>query len=228
MNRNVVLAAAVLVVAVIGGGAVWWFGQGTEAPSVDVTAPPVETTTTEGTASADGAVTYALTNASTATFTIDEELRGQPATVVGTSTIVLGEIVVDPSDPASTQVGTILVNARDFTTDTSNRNRAIRGPILDADTFEFIEFAPTGVEGLASVDGEVTFTITGDLTIRDVTNSVVFEVTASLNSDETISGVAMATVDRTDWGLNIPNAPGVANVSEMVSLTLDFVAAPTA
>lgn len=203
MNRNVVLAAAILLVAILGGGAVWWFGQGTEAPSVDVTAPPVETTTTEGTASADGAVTYALTNASTATFAIDEELRGQPATVVGTSTIVLGEIVLDDDDPAAAQVGTILVNARDFSTDSNNRNRAIRGPILDAD-------------------------IAGDLTIRDVANPVVFEVTGRLNSDETISGTATATVDRTDWGINIPSAPGVANVSETVTLTLNFVAAPTA
>ena len=72
------------------------------------------------------------------------------------------------------------------------------------------------------------FTVTGDLTIRDATNRVIFDVIATLNGDETLTGTAEATVDRTDWGLNIPNAPGVANVSETVTLRLEFVAAPTA
>lgn len=236
MNRRVaVLIASFVVIA--GGGAAWWFSQGTEAPTVDVTAPQVETTTTvpaettETTAPAAGEeapVTYALTPASQAVFTIDEELRGEPKTVVATSMIVLGEFLFDADDPGSTQLGTVLVNARDFTTDSSNRNRAIRGPILDADTFEFIEFEPTEIVGLDGTEGEVAFTVTGNLTIRDITNPVTFEVTAGLNPDETVSGEAVATVDRTEWNLNIPNAPGVANVSELVTLRLSFVAAPTA
>ena len=233
MNRTLLIFAAVLV-ASVGGGAAWWFSQGTEAPSTDVTAPPVETATTiqasaPTTAAAwdgetDGAVTYALTDASTATFTIEEVLRGNPATATGTSTIVLGEILYDAGDPSSLQIGTILVNARDFSTDSSNRNRAIRGPILGADTFEFIEFTPTSIEGF---DGTgAAFTVTGELTIRDVTNPVTFEVTAAVDG-ETVAGSATAIVDRTLWGLSIPNVPGVADVSESVTLTLDFVAAPT-
>ena len=149
--------------------------------------------------------------------------------MVGTSTIVLGEIVVDPEDPASTmQVGTILVNARDFTTDSGNRNRAVRGPILDADNFEFIEFTPISIDGVEDTGSGVTFTVTGDLTIRGASNPVTFDVAAGLEGDGTISGTATATMDRTAWGLDIPNAPGVANVSEDVALTLEFVAAPTA
>ncbi|HVR32534.1 MAG TPA: YceI family protein [Acidimicrobiia bacterium] len=236
MNRTVV--AVVLVLAVLGGGAAWWFSQGTEAPTADATAPPLQTTTTLAADAptetepvgevSDPATVYALTGASRASFTIDEELRGTPSTVVAVSTIVLGEILFDSEDPASVEIGTILVNARDFTTDSANRNRAIRGPILDVDNFEFIEFVPTSVDGLAVSDEPSAFTLSGDLTIREVTNPVTFEVTAKLNEDRTISGMAVAEVDRTDWGLNIPSAPGVANVSEMVTLTLDFVAAPIA
>ncbi|MEX2279375.1 MAG: hypothetical protein WEA76_04735 [Acidimicrobiia bacterium] len=33
---------------------------------------------------------------------------------------------------------------------------------------------------------------------------------------------------RASCSLDIPNAPGVANVSELVTLTVSFVAAPTA
>jgi polyisoprenoid-binding protein YceI len=232
MNRTFgLLALAVVLVA--GGGAAWWFSQGNEAPSVDVTAPPVSSTaTTVGGTSptsvpnepeAESAVRYALTDGSRAIFTLDEELRGTPTTVVGTSTIVLGEMLFDPSDAASLQIGTILVNARDFMTDSGNRNRAIRGPILDADTFEFIEFAPTSIDGLDGTGS--SFTVTGDLKIRDV-NPATFEVTASLDG-EVVTGTATAVVDRTQWGLDIPNAPGVANVSESVTLVLEFTAAPT-
>jgi polyisoprenoid-binding protein YceI len=233
MNRTFGLLA-LAVVLVVGGGAAWWFSQGNEAPSVDVTAPPVSSTaTTVGGTSptsapngpeAESAVRYALTDGSRAIFTLDEELRGTPASVVGTSTIVLGEMLFDRSDAASLQIGTILVNARDFMTDSGNRNRAIRGPILDADTFEFIEFAPTSIDGLDGTGS--SFTVTGDLKIRDVINPATFEVTASLDG-EVVTGTATAVVDRTRWGLDIPNAPGVANVSESVTLVLEFTAAPT-
>lgn len=243
MNRTIALIAAVVVV-IVGGAAAWWFSQGTEEPTVGATAPPVETTaaseatedtmessdTTEAPATtADGSVTYALTDAASATFTIDEELRGNPVTVVGVSSIVLGEIVVDPANPSSLQIGTVLVNARDFTTDSGNRNRAVRGPILDADNFENIAFTPTSIDGLPSeaVDS-LAFTVTGDLTIKETTAPVTFEVTLDVSNPDTVTGTAEATVDRTVWGLNIPSAPGVANVSEEVGLFLDIVAAPTA
>ena len=233
MKRIIGIAGAVLVVAVA-GGAIWWFGQGNEAPTVGATAPPLETTSTMPTGTtapsdpASVAVAYQLADETTATFTLTEELRGTPKTVTGVSGIVLGEVVVDPAHPRSLRMGTVLVNARDFTTDSGNRNRAIRGPILAADTFEDIEFSPTSIDGLP--DGpadDLSFTVTGDLTIRDVTNPVTFEVTLSADDPTRIVGTAVATVDRTDWGLNIPSAPGVANVAEEVRLTLDIVAVPT-
>jgi polyisoprenoid-binding protein YceI len=236
MNRVVLVAVGVVAVVIVGGAA-WWFDQGTEAPTEGVTAPPVattspgttgpsasETTAPPGTTAADAVVTYTLAEGTTASFTIDEVLRGTPTTVVGLSTIVLGEILYGAADPSSLQIGTILVNARDLKTDSSNRNRAIRGPILDADSFEFIEFTPTSIEGF---DGSGSpFRVAGDLTIRDVTSPVTFDVTATLVDDE-VRGTAKAVVDRTVWGLNIPNAPGVADVSEAVTLTLEFVAVPT-
>ncbi|HSJ28984.1 MAG TPA: hypothetical protein VLB67_12315, partial [Acidimicrobiia bacterium] len=45
MNRSA-LVAAVVATVLIGGGAAWWFGQGTEAPTTGVTAPPVATVST--------------------------------------------------------------------------------------------------------------------------------------------------------------------------------------
>jgi polyisoprenoid-binding protein YceI len=240
MKRNVLALMAVAAVAVLGGAA-WFFTQGDAEPTTEATAPPIEATeTTVTSGAADTAVaadptdaaptTFELTGESTATFRIDEELRGSPTTVVGTSNIVLGQIQIDRADLSNSRIGEILINARAFETDASLRNRAIRGPILDTEAFEFISFNPTSIEGLegsAGVGDELSFTVSGDLTIRDVTQPVTFDVTATLTSDTSISGSASTVVERGPFELVIPSVPTVANVSEEVPLELDFVAEST-
>ena len=162
-------------------------------------------------------------------FNIDEVLRGNPKTVVGVTNQVAGEILFDPSDAAAAQIGTILVNARTLVTDDNRRNRAIGNQILDTGPFEFISFTPTSISGLpSSVEpgDSVNFQITGDLTIRDVTNEEMFEATVVFVSEERLEGRASAIVIKEDYGLIIPNVPFVANVGEEVLLEIDFVALP--
>ncbi len=234
MKRNIVAVLGVAAVVVLGGAA-WFFTQGDAEPTTEVTAPPIDTTAPAGAADTTAApdstslapTTFELTDQSVATFRIDEELRGTPTTVVGTSNLVLGQIQIDQADLSNSQIGEILINARAFETDASLRNRAIRGPILDTEAFEFISFAPTsidGLEGSAAVGDELSFTVTGDLTIRDVTRPVTFDVAATLMSDTSISGTATTVIERGPFELVIPSVPTVANVSEEVPLELVFVA----
>ena len=160
-------------------------------------------------------------------FELNEELRGEPKTVVGVTDQVAGEVAVNLSDLSSTQVGVIRINARTLVTDNDFRNRAIQNQILDTGSHEFITFAPTSVDGLpasAAVGEEITFTVSGDLTIRDITQPVVFTVTATAVSEGQLAGTASAVVLRADYGLQIPSVPNVANVEEEVELYIDFVA----
>jgi polyisoprenoid-binding protein YceI len=162
-------------------------------------------------------------------FILDEVLRGNPKTVIGATDQIAGEILYDAADPASAQVGTILVNARTLVTDDDRRNRAIGNQILDSGNFEFISFTPTAVTGIPASVGpgeSVIFQITGDLTIRDVTTEVTFQATVVHVSADRLEGTATTTVQRGDYGLTIPNVPFVANVSEEVVLEIDFVATP--
>lgn len=163
-------------------------------------------------------------------FELNEELRGEPKTVVGTTDQVAGQIAVDRSDLSATQVGIIQVNARTLATDNDFRNRAINNEILNTDEHEFITFTPTAINGLPdSVDiGEtVNFTIVGDLTIRDITNEATFNVEATLVSDTELVGTASTIVSRTDYNLIIPSVPNVANVEEEVELYIDFMSNST-
>jgi polyisoprenoid-binding protein YceI len=171
---------------------------------------------------------------STVSFELDEDLRGERVTVVGTTPDVAGQIAVNFDNPAASQVGVIRFNLRTIATDNDFRNRAIRGQILQSaqDEFEFGQFAPTSISGLPETPIEpgepITFEMTGDLTLRDVTNPVTFAVSIAGASPESLTGEATATINRNDWGLTIPSVPGVANVEEEVLLRIQFVAAPEA
>lgn len=195
------------------------------APSTDLEAAPVAG---EGGSAPAAATVYQIDPAASAVrFELDEVLRGNPITVVGSTNQVAGEIAFDLNDLSTAQVGTIQVNARGLTTDNNFRNRAINNEILDTGAFEFITFTPTGVNGLpgsAAVGDSVEFTLDGDLTIRDVTQPVTFNVTAVVASDTQLTGTASAVVQRADYNLVIPEVPSVANVEEEVELYIDFVA----
>ena len=164
---------------------------------------------------------------SEARFVIDEVLQGAPKTVVGTTREVAGQIALDPSDLETTQVGTILINARTLATDSSQRDRAIQNRVLNTAEHEYITFQPTVLLGLpdgASATDAVPLQIVGDLTIAGVTRPVTFDATITPGSTDRLAGTANTTIRYADWGLAIPQVPAVASVSDTVRLELDFAA----
>jgi polyisoprenoid-binding protein YceI len=179
-------------------------------------------------ATAGDVVVFAITPAdSQARFELDEDLRGARNTVVGTTDQIAGQIAFNPDDLATAQIGIIQVNARTLVTDHSMRNRAIQNWILETEAHEYVTFTPTAVQGLpasASIGQPVTFTIVGDLTIRDVTQEVIFTADVTLLSESELSGTARTTISRDDYDLTIPNVPQVANVEEEIELILEFMA----
>lgn len=210
----------------------------TEAPTDEPAEPEtaidtVEPATAEATAEpadapAGMAAVFTLDSAgSQVRFQLDEDLRGARTTVVGITDQVAGQLSVNLADLSQTQVGVIQINARTLATDNNFRNRAIQNEILETGTYEFITFTPTGIEGLpasATVGQAISFTISGDLTIRDITMPATFNVEATAVSDSQISGTATTVVNRADFDLRIPSVPNVANVDEQVQLFIDFTA----
>jgi polyisoprenoid-binding protein YceI len=132
------------------------------------------------------------------------------------------------SNPAATQVGEILINARDFATDNNFRNRAIANEILLTNTYEFITFTPKELVGLpdsVTIGGTYDFQIVGDLTIIGETREVVFDVTVTPTSETELQGLAAVTILHGDFGITVPLSEAVSAVSDDVLLELDFVAA---
>lgn len=197
---------------------------------IDTETPP-ETTQQPVNPTPGGIVVYEINqDESQVSFSIYEELRGQPKDVVGITNQISGQIAVERNNLDATQVGEIRVNARTLLTDVDRRNRAIRNFILNTDQYEFIIFTPTSLTGLSgnAVPGEsISFQINGDLTIRDITQPVTFEVSAQLGDNNQLIGTATTVINRGQFNLTIPNVPGVANVGEEVTLTINFSATET-
>lgn len=167
---------------------------------------------------------------SRATFNIYEELNGSPFTVVGTTNQVAGDVVVDLANPNTSQVGEIVIDLSTLRTDNGNRDNAIRSRILQAnqEQYRYGRFVPTDIAGLptspVAVGDSITFTITGDLTLVEVTRSVTFEMTLTVESETRLVGRGVTQILYPDFNLRIPSVPFVANVANEVDLFIDFVA----
>lgn len=160
-------------------------------------------------------------------FIIGEVLRGEDNLVVGITNQVAGQIVLNIEDPSTSQVGTILVNARTFATDSSFRDRAIKNKILVTDTYEFVTFTPTEIKGWPEtivVGDLIELRIVGDLTILDTTMEVTFFLTVTLVSETRLEGSGFTSVPFADFGIFIPEVPSVTTVDDDVLLEIDFVA----
>lgn len=255
-RRNVMVASLVALIALVGVVYYAVFRE-PEAPNAPIEAVPIEPETTEEvvaeapeptekaepteetelteesteestTTSSSESVAFEINpEQSSARFELDEDLRGNRITVVGTAEEVAAQILFDPADLSSAQIGTVLVNARTFATDNNFRNRAIHNRILFTADYEFITFEPTELVGLpasADVGDTIEFQIVGDLTIVEVTREATFDAVVTAVDDETLEGSASSVILLTDYELEIPQVPNVANIEEELELYLDFVA----
>jgi len=196
------------------------------ATVADVTPMP----TAEPTVETAAPVTFNIVpEESQVTFTLEEDLRGVRTVVVGTTDQVAGQIQIDFADPSASRMGSIRINIRTLETDTEFRNRAIRSEILQSakPDYEFSDFTPKTITGLpesVAVGDTFTFQVTGDLPLAGVTREVTFDVTLTVVSETRIEGTGTALVLLSDYGLQIPSVPSVANVTDEVALEIQFVA----
>ncbi len=203
-------------------------GTTTSVAETDPTAV-VEATEPEA-AATTSAVLYRIDKAeSSVSFEIDEILNGNPFRVVGVTTEVAGEVLIDFDDPTASQLGMIVVNVRTLATDSGFRDRAIRGPILGSsrDENEFATFEPVAIEGLpdrVAVGDRAPLRITGTFTLSGESRPVTFDTEVSVVSEERLEVTGTAAVLRSDFGLTIPDVPSVSGVADELLLVIDLVA----
>ena len=170
---------------------------------------------------------FQLVEGTEARYRIDEVFRNRDTTAIGITPLVTGTVQFDRNDPLSTSVGTITIDARDLDGDRRARDRVVIRRILQAnrDQYRYITFEPTAITGmppLVQVGDTLELQIIGLLRIRDSTNEVVFDTTVRVASETKLKGKASTTILWRDYGLRIPNWPGVSWVADEVILQLFF------
>ncbi len=146
--------------------------------------------------------------------------------VTGTSSDVTGQLQLDLGSDNPLGDNQFAVNLSTFATDQDRRDNWLRDRGPGFGSAPPAQFTATGIDGAPSsyTDGEeVTFTLSGDLTIRDVTNPVSFAVTATLSGD-TITGSASTPSKLTDWNIEPPSFANTLTVADEFEIRLDFTA----
>ena len=244
MKRLILIGAAVLVMA---AGATLFVLDNTLFAPVEVsTAAPVAPAQTEPTAQAtidaeettSGAVEAGSADA--ILYQIDptqSEVRYEVgetffqdnrfAVAIGTTQGIAGELLIDFAQPANTQIGDIVIDVSQFTSDESRRDNFIRNNGLQSAQYPLATFTPQSIDGLPAqiAEGEsVSFTMTGDLTVKETTRSVTWDVTLTLVGDQ-IAGTASTEISMSDFGVG-PIQLAFLATEDQVNLFFDFVAVP--
>jgi polyisoprenoid-binding protein YceI len=148
---------------------------------------------------------------------------------VGVTPQVSGSVMLDPANPQSAEIGEIQVDISQFKSDSGRRDNLIRGRFLESSTYPVAVFKPTAIGGLPDsyTEGQdISFKVTGDLTVKQTTKPVTFDVTAKLENS-TLTGTATTTILLSDFGVGPIELAGMLKTEDQAKLTLEFVAKPS-
>ncbi|HSD82946.1 MAG TPA: YceI family protein, partial [Anaerolineae bacterium] len=146
---------------------------------------------------------------------------------VGRTKGIAGEVLVDFANPANSQIGTIVIDISQFKSDEGRRDNFIRNNFLQSAQYPQATFKPTKIEGLpASVKpgDSLTLKVTGELTVKETTKAVTFDVTLKADQDK-VTGTATTEVLLSDFGVG-PIQLAMLQTEDKAKLAFEFVALP--
>ena len=190
------------------------------------TPEPATATPSEPSEASGGATAFVLGEGTVARYLVEEELARQGYFVAtGETTEVEGRIVFDEDGGIVAGESSIVMQAGTLRTDSDRRDRYVRERTLLTAQYPEIVFQPTSVEGLPSplneASGTVEFTISGDLTIRDQTRPVTWDVTAEFG--DIITGIAAIEITFEQFAMDKPSVAIVLSVEDTIRLEIAFV-----
>lgn len=216
--------------------------SGQPAAPAATPAPPTEAPTADSAPAAEAPIagqrTFVIVPAeSKASYLVNEEffagalaklgIAAGLADVVGSTQEIEGRLTLNLDDlNAPLGENTFTVKMNTFTTDQKNRDKWIRenGPRFN--DYPLATFTATSIDGAPAAynAGEtVSFKLSGDLTIREITRPVTFDVTASLNGD-TLTGTATTRLKMSDFGIEPPNFANTLTVADEFGIEVQITA----
>ena len=241
MSRPAKIIAALLAVVVLGVGAVYGYilfikedapealdsgdlddalgGSDTTAAGEPVatdapTATDAATATTAATGGDTGDVSgaWAITQDSTLGYRVDEVLGGVDTEGAGRTNQVTGTLTIEGTSATAAE---FTVDMATVTSDSSRRDGQFRDRIMSTDEFPtstFVLTAPIEFGAIPAEGEQITASATGDLTLRGVTRSVTFDVTAQIEGGR-IGVLGAIPIVFDEWSIPEPSN-GFAEVKD--------------
>jgi polyisoprenoid-binding protein YceI len=222
--RIVGLTMVALVAAACGGAA---------SVSVDPTVAPTTATpsvaTAAGTAAA-AAGSWTVSDRSKAVASVREQLVGVslPSDAVLTATGAKGTFALN-ADGSFASGSQITFDLRTLASDSRDRDNFIKQDTLRVSQYPTATFVPTKVTGLTlplPASAELTFTLSGRLTMHGKDKIVTFDVAATRNgAGLTATATANPVLKFEDFGMSAPATNfHVISVVDEIRLVIDLVA----
>jgi polyisoprenoid-binding protein YceI len=148
-------------------------------------------------------------------------------TAIGRTKGIAGDIAVNMAQPSKSQIGPIVINVSQFTSDEDRRDNFIRRTGLESSKYPTATFVMKSIDGLPAqvkADDQVSFTMTGDLTVKQTTKPVTWNVTLKYDAQQ-LSGSATTNIKMSDFGVGPIQIP-LLSTEDNVKLVFDFVAVP--
>jgi polyisoprenoid-binding protein YceI len=211
---------------------------GTVAPASEPTTEPAPVQPeVPAETSGSGARTFVVDpEQSQASFIVNEEffadalsklgIEAGKRVVVGTTSGVTGEIQLNFDNPELVEAAQFTVDMAGLVTDQDRRDEWLGDNAIEYNVFPQAAFVTTSVSGLPGdvAEGEeISFQLTGDLTVRDVTRQVTFDVTAVLTND-TIQGTATLPLKMTDFEIPPPDFVNTLTVANDFTIEVELTA----
>ena len=204
---------------------------GGSATSVTTTSTPTPSPTATAAASTvASASAWTVSDKSKATVRVREQLVGVnlPSDAVLTATGATGSFALN-GDGTFASGSKISFDLTTLSSDERARDSFIKQDTLQVRQFPRADFEPTKVTGLSlplATSGTLTFTLTGNMTIRGKTKEVTFDVVANRDGgDLTATVTANPSWKFGDFGMTAPSVPfRVVSVTDEIRVAIDLVA----
>ncbi len=166
-----------------------------------------------------------------ARYRVREQLAGMdlPNDAVGKTSQLTGGIEIGADGKIVRAGSSFTVDLKSIESDQARRDNFVRRNTLQTDSFPTAVFVPTAAKGLPATlpaTGEMTFELTGDLTIHGVTKPATWQVKASRNAAGAVTGTATTSFKFAEFGLTIPKVARVLSVDDRITLEYDFNLVP--
>ncbi len=160
-------------------------------------------------------------------YAVNEVLFGNKQITRGQTSAVDGQFQLGVQDGKPyISMSKLQVDLRTLKSDNGMRDEAIRRQWLESNKYPYAVFVAKSVDGFPAeaVQGQAyTFKVSGDMTIRDITKPVTFDITVTMKGS-TLTGEGTTQINMKDFGFNPPEILGRFTVTDPATLSIKGVA----